>query len=242
MGEISILGRIIPLTLQRSWIGEILSLKKKKIFKSIDEPINVLLAVVKTMSDCCKLPFKPQKKTKDADAAMAGVLSELDDIFAVKMEQRTVLKAFVWRKDVFSLFPAGFGKSFNSGAHCGSSQGGDEHLALRLTLTLPRAAANRLNWHSINLIGQLWMWPTEGWSNYFPRNWMAPSLRTFLNGREKCIQTVLGNIPSGQNSFYAPFKLWIFDGNGGRQWLINLSGSFWVFALTPAASFKITSH
>lgn len=105
---------------------------------------------MKTVNDCCKLPFKPQKKTKDVDAAMAGVLSELDDIFAVKKEQRMVLKAFV------SLFPAGFGKSFNSRVHCGSSQGGDEPLALCLTL-LPRAAANRLNWHSINPIGPLKM-------------------------------------------------------------------------------------
>lgn len=47
------------------------------------------------MRDCCKLPFKPQKKTKDVDAAMAGVLSEIDDIFALEKEQRTVLKAFV---------------------------------------------------------------------------------------------------------------------------------------------------
>lgn len=53
------------------------------------------------------------------DAAVAAVSSEQDGIFTLK-EQRTALKAFLSRKDVFVLFLTGLGMSLvkHRGASC----------------------------------------------------------------------------------------------------------------------------
>ena len=45
------------------------------------------------------------------DSAITSVISNLDSILSLKVEQRTALKAFLCGKDVFALLPTGFGKS-----------------------------------------------------------------------------------------------------------------------------------
>lgn len=45
------------------------------------------------------------------DAAVFAVVPELDGLFTVKEEQRTVLKAFLRGNNVFTLLPTGFGQS-----------------------------------------------------------------------------------------------------------------------------------
>lgn len=44
-------------------------------------------------------------------AAVASVISELESLSSLKEEQITTLKAFLDGKDIFSLFPTGFGKT-----------------------------------------------------------------------------------------------------------------------------------
>lgn len=65
-----------------------------------------------------------------ADAAAAPVLSEADDIFTLKEEQRTAPKAFMSGK---ALLPTDFGKSCET--HRSSPRGCDLHLLSPLTLT-----------------------------------------------------------------------------------------------------------
>ena len=45
------------------------------------------------------------------DSAITSVIKEIDSAFILKDEQRTAIKAFVDRKDVFAVLPTGFGKS-----------------------------------------------------------------------------------------------------------------------------------
>lgn len=45
----------------------------------------------------------------------ASVLSNMNDIFTLKKEQRTELKVFLTGKEAFSFLPTGFGKSLSDG-------------------------------------------------------------------------------------------------------------------------------
>ena len=45
------------------------------------------------------------------DAAIASVVSDLENISSLKEEQTTALKAFLNKKDVFAVLPTGYGKS-----------------------------------------------------------------------------------------------------------------------------------
>ena len=45
------------------------------------------------------------------DSAIASVIEDIDTTFILKEEQRTAIKAFVDRKDVFAVLPTAFGKS-----------------------------------------------------------------------------------------------------------------------------------
>ena len=46
------------------------------------------------------------------DSSIASVIEDIDSTFILKEEQRTAIKAFVNRKDVFSILPTGFGKTY----------------------------------------------------------------------------------------------------------------------------------
>ena len=50
-------------------------------------------------------------ETSSIDTAITKVISQLENISALKDEQRTALEAFLSGKDVFALLPTGFGKS-----------------------------------------------------------------------------------------------------------------------------------
>ena len=45
------------------------------------------------------------------DSTIEPVLEDIDSAFILKEEQRNAFKAFVDRKDVFTVLPTGFGKS-----------------------------------------------------------------------------------------------------------------------------------
>ena len=49
-------------------------------------------------------------------AAIASVIEDIDSAFILKEEQRTAIKAFVDRKDVFALLPTGIRQKFNLSA------------------------------------------------------------------------------------------------------------------------------
>lgn len=45
------------------------------------------------------------------DAAVASIVSEMENIFHLKVEQRTAVTAFFSGEDVFDLLSTGFGRS-----------------------------------------------------------------------------------------------------------------------------------
>lgn len=82
----------------------------------------------------CRLPLKTTKEDRkdkheafaslataadsSMDAAVAAIFSEMDAVFSLKEEQRTVLKVVLGRKDVFELFSTVFGKSLAKLVSC----------------------------------------------------------------------------------------------------------------------------
>ena len=48
---------------------------------------------------------------------MAATLQDLKLSFSLRNEQRTALKSFLEKKDVFRVLPTGYGKSFVVGLH-----------------------------------------------------------------------------------------------------------------------------
>lgn len=67
--------------------------------------------------------------------------SELDGILTLKEEQRAAPEAFLGAKDVFTLLPIGFGRSFAPRLTGGTSDTFSPH-----TNRKPWAVANYLNW------------------------------------------------------------------------------------------------
>ena len=51
------------------------------------------------------------------DSALAATLQDLKLSFSLRNEQRTALKSFLEKKDVFGVLPIGYGKSFVVGLH-----------------------------------------------------------------------------------------------------------------------------
>ena len=51
------------------------------------------------------------------DSALAATLQDLKLSFSLRNVQRTALKSFLEKKDVFRVLPTGYGKSFVVGLH-----------------------------------------------------------------------------------------------------------------------------
>lgn len=75
------------------------------------------------------------------------------------------LKTFLCVKDVSALLPTGLDKVFVE--HCSSPRGVDMHIMLPLHLS-EASSCCYAQWIVKHLIGQLWMWLTEGPSIHLP--------------------------------------------------------------------------